>query len=704
MSAVAQAVDGRIASAFLEALTGSPDTPVTFQTFDDNSTRKNRSLVATLHGTLVGCLPELERLNASGAGIFVTVNETDGHGRKAENIIALRALFVDKDNGPLPEVLALAPSFRVRTIQGEHAYWLLKEGEHRDDFRPAQKQLIRVLDTDDCVHDLPRVMRLPGFVHRKGAPTLIDGLVIGDVSKRYTIAEVTRAFPFLRLAKPNEKPRKSPRERFDEAVARLALTTENRNDALFRTARVGRDLIRQGALTRDEVEDACIDACVRNGYADEKETKLVSTLESALSDSGAHWEAGLMCNDKGVPAANVGNACLILANHPAWEGVLALDVRNAEVFFRSEPPWVQAITGGDFPRACEDGDETLCATWFSKFQRMGIAGHVAQAAMLAIAKREPFDPVVDYLDSVKWDGVPRAETWLMDHAQASDAPEAYLRAVAKRWLIAAVARAMSPGCQADSMLILEGTQEAGKTSLGRVMGGPFFAGGPPKDVSGQKMQEFIRGPWIIEFGELSSFKKAEAEDVKTFLTNLVDRYRPAYGHVIGTFPRRCVFMGSTNRTHYFSDATGNRRFWPVRCGTIDVAALRLIRDQLWAEAVALYDAGEPWELTPAEKTLAKEQQADRLIVDSLEDKIARALETGVRASFTIGSKGGTWAIPPKCESVSVLEVLEHVCGDTHEHNKAMQMRIADILTHGLKWAHRRLTVDGVREYRFFRPA
>jgi hypothetical protein len=150
-------------------------TSFTFQTFDDNAERRDKTLARIFHGPLAERAAELARLNALGAGIFVTVNETDGKGRKKQNIIRVRAVFVDLDGAPLEPVMANGrrPHIIVETSPGKwHAYWLADLPLDR--FGPVQKTLIGQFGSDPSVHDLPRVMRLPGYEHRKGKPFLIE--------------------------------------------------------------------------------------------------------------------------------------------------------------------------------------------------------------------------------------------------------------------------------------------------------------------------------------------------------------------------------------------------------------------------------------------------------------------------------------------------------------------------------------------------
>lgn len=159
----------------------------TFQTFDD-SPAKRPELVRTLHGTLTEHYDELSRLNKLGAGVFFTINETDGKGRKNENIVRVRALFADFDE-PDKDRMRLfldmgrkGPSCVVESSPGKHhAYWLMDDqGVSRDqtpadlaEFTPAQKLLAYCFGSDPKICDLARVMRVPGFYHNKGAPFLV---------------------------------------------------------------------------------------------------------------------------------------------------------------------------------------------------------------------------------------------------------------------------------------------------------------------------------------------------------------------------------------------------------------------------------------------------------------------------------------------------------------------------------------------------
>lgn len=197
--------DAEHAATFLGALSGSDGwtTPVSFQTLDDRKSGRS-DLIRCLHTSLRVAAGTLAHLNAEGAGIFVTVNTTNGRGRKAADIVALRALFIDED-GPSKAALKLPPSIVVRSARGSHVYWLLKRGEEQEAFTAGQRHLARFYGTDPTVCDLPRVMRLPGSMHQKANAVFVTlQEVHGD--RRYSIDEILAAHPIKRTRKRALRP------------------------------------------------------------------------------------------------------------------------------------------------------------------------------------------------------------------------------------------------------------------------------------------------------------------------------------------------------------------------------------------------------------------------------------------------------------------------------------------------------------------
>jgi predicted P-loop ATPase len=216
-----------------------------------------------------------------------------------------------------------------------------------------------------------------------------------------------------------------------------------------------------------------------------------------------------------------------------------------------------------------------------------------QLAVEWAAKQRAFHPVREYLDGLRWDGHQRIPTWLADYLGAPGSEASDLPPVGRWWLISAVARAKRPGCKADHMLVLEGPQGVGKSTAASILGGEWFSG-ELGDLRDKDAAQSLAGVWIVEMSELDAMRKADATRVKTFLTLRADHFRPSYGRNVVDRPRQCVFCGTTNENRYLQDPTGARRFWPVKIGGLDADALARDRDQLWAEAVALYQSGERW--------------------------------------------------------------------------------------------------------------
>jgi predicted P-loop ATPase len=209
-----------------------------------------------------------------------------------------------------------------------------------------------------------------------------------------------------------------------------------------------------------------------------------------------------------------------------------------------------------------------------------------------LCARATFHPVRTYLENLRWDGIDRCHTWLSRYCAVEDAE--YARAVGVRWLVGAVQRVMQPGSQMDSMLIFYGKQGLGKSTAANILAGDWFLDNlKPLGGFGKESEEGLRGKWIVEVAELQGFNRVDMTKIKEFLTRKVDTYRMSYGRRSADFPRQCVFIGTTNESHFLRDDE-NRRFWAVECkGDFDLAGLRRDRNQIWAQALTLYKQGHP---------------------------------------------------------------------------------------------------------------
>jgi putative DNA primase/helicase len=239
-----------------------------------------------------------------------------------------------------------------------------------------------------------------------------------------------------------------------------------------------------------------------------------------------------------------------------------------------------------------------------------------------------FDPVREYLDGLKWDGVPRIDRWLVRYCGCDDTP--LNRAFGRKWLVAGVRRVREPGCKFDTMLVLEGFQGQGKSTLFLILAGgdENFSDAEIIGDDKKKQQEAVQGVWIYEIGELEGMAKRDVTAIKLFLSKTHDRARPAFGRARVDRARRCVFAGTTNDDTYLRDTTGNRRVWPAKAhGLIDLDGVRRDRDQLWAEAAAMEASGEALTLPSTLWSIASIEQQARLAHDPWEDLIERHLST-----------------------------------------------------------------------------
>lgn len=345
---------------------------------------------------------------------------------------------------------------------------------------------------------------------------------------------------------------------------------------------------------------ASIMAYVR-GARETQQFPLVRDLDDVAGTwlDGLAWTSKQKKGDEPVcrPASTTANAAHILTNDIRWRGVLAYNSFTEDVVKRVSPPWGADLAGKDVvDGAWTETDVTRAEVWLDLAYGLKMSAKSLSSAIVMVAKKETVHPVRDYLASLEWDGVPRIDRFLVTLFGAPDTP--YIRAAGRAWLISAVARVLTPGCKVDTMLILEGPQGIRKsTALCALTGEAWFVE-LSSSIDPRDTPQLLRGKWIAEFPELAAFKRTkDQETIKAFISRRLDTYRPPYGYRSQDFPRQSVFAGSTNDEKYVKDPTGARRLWPVPCGAINVRHVEIERNQLWAEAVLAFGAGEVWYLT-----------------------------------------------------------------------------------------------------------
>lgn len=243
-------------------------------------------------------------------------------------------------------------------------------------------------------------------------------------------------------------------------------------------------------------------------------------------------------------------------------------------------------------------------------------------AIQIAAYQNPKNEVREYIQSHTWDKEPRLETFFQKAMGAEDSE--YSRAISRNFFISIVARVINPGCKVDTMVILEGGQGTFKSTSLKVLAGDWFAEAN-SSLDSKDFEQGLLGRMIVEFGELDQFRKSDSTLIKKKLSCSVDSYRPSYGRSVVDIPRTCVFVGTTNKDKYLQDETGGRRFWPIRVKICDIEYIKDNRDQLFAEALWMYNQGCTWHEVPEQ---AKEEQEARREQDPFEELITKWLETG----------------------------------------------------------------------------
>jgi len=336
------------------------------------------------------------------------------------------------------------------------------------------------------------------------------------------------------------------------------------------------------------------------------------------------WRDGLLCDDNGRAKPLLANASKALRDAPALRGLVAYNEFSLRPCLARKAPW---LDGAEFQARDWATEDTLALTTWLQENGVEVNDDTARKAMRLVSADNRFHPIRDYLGGLTWDGVPRVGQWLVTYAGAED--NEFNRAVGRMALIAAVARIYEPGCKVDNMLVLESGQGAGKSALiARLFGQDWTIDRLP-DLSSKEALINLRGKWVVEVAELAAFKGRGAEQIKAFLTSPVDVFRPPYGETVESYPRQNVFIGTTNEDQYLDDPTGNRRPWPVKVSeALDVEGIGRDRDQLWAEAVHLYQQGEQWWIPKGSPLWdrATGVQRERVRADAWQEEISEWLD------------------------------------------------------------------------------
>ena len=351
----------------------------------------------------------------------------------------------------------------------------------------------------------------------------------------------------------------------------------------------------------------------------------------------------LQLDGRGKPLCNHSNLVKLFTEHADWAGALATDD------FEGKRKVIQPIPNDRVhkhtfkPRQLEDEDFTRVSMWLNEHKFLQTQKSTVVDAIHKACSEQSFNPVKDYLQRCR-SNCAINETlfneWMMRFLGVETSTEdqrRYVEAVSRLSLIQAVARVFEPGCKADSVVILEGSQGTGKSTCLSILFSPEYFGDQLPPMTSKDASSYLRGKWCIELAELEYKRKTEIEAIKAFISRTHENYRPAFGREEITQPRTCVFWGTTNKDDYLNDETGNRRFLPIKTNEIDLVGMRKARDSLWGAAVNAYFYEEPYWLTGDLSQIAADEAKSRMEQDpwceSILGNMKDMKETSIRDAF-----------------------------------------------------------------------
>lgn len=391
----------------------------------------------------------------------------------------------------------------------------------------------------------------------------------------------------------------------------------------------GRDAPSYKAMATFASEDQSVSLTLAN----DTRARAVLDFEADLpeDDTDDSWKAKLVRGENGDVKPLITNAVLILENEPALQGIRYNELSNG-IEIKGKLPWPRPN------KYWRDADDAQLYTWVADRYGVQFPENRFSKALTTVTDKRRFNPLREYVQQLpEWDGVPRADTLLIDYLGAPDTE--YTRVVTRKTLVGAIQRVLQPGCKFDTVLVLDGKPGIGKSTLLRKLGGKWFSDSLSlADTRDKTAAEKLQGVWIMEIGEMQGTRKADVDIMKGFISRQVDEYRAAYGRVVERHPRTCIICGTTNSTTGFlRDTTGNRRFWPVTVnggGRLSVWDMTEdTRAQIWAETMILVAEGETSYLDAAMELEAAKMQREAIEYDDREGEVIDYLETLLPADW-----------------------------------------------------------------------
>ena len=356
---------------------------------------------------------------------------------------------------------------------------------------------------------------------------------------------------------------------------------------------------------------------------------------STLTEAESAWVAEMEVDRYGNYVASVKNFRLILENDPYLKKGIGLNTFSHKMEVLKKMPW-DSITE---IKIWSDDDWGCLRCYLGEDPYNMARTPKLEDVVSLIKKKNSFHPVTDYLNRLQWDGRQRVDSVFIDYLGAENTE--YTKAVTRKALVACVARVFKPGVKFDTVLTLVGKQGTGKSTIIKKLGKDWYSDTFSFNMLHQGKQAFeqIQGVWLVEIGEMVGLKKADVEAAKNFISSGTDIYRPSHGRETVSRKRQCVFFGTTNSEEFLKAANGNRRFWPVDVHTVapvksvwkDLNEAEI--NQIWAEALVLYNAGEPLNLSQELEDQAMKVQEAHEENDERAGLIAKYLDTPIPANW-----------------------------------------------------------------------
>ena len=368
-------------------------------------------------------------------------------------------------------------------------------------------------------------------------------------------------------------------------------------------------------------EFAGADVRVKLRIFEEKRQAAAEDFDEADPDA---WKKQLQYEKKSMELKNnLHNLMLILENDENLKGIVFNQLADG-MEIRGKVPWPHPA------KFWRDADDAQLICYVDAAYGTFSARNYDIAVTKAVDDRS-YHPIREFFEMLPaWDGVERADTLLIDYLGAEDTP--YVRAVTRKELCAAYCRVYHPGIKFDSMIVLNGDQGIGKSTLIAKLGGEWYSDSLNlSDMNDKTAAEKLQGYWIMEIGELAGMRKADLDKVKAFISRQDDKYRASFGRRVTPHPRQCVFFGTTNSQNgYLRDITGNRRYWNVKVpGNGKYKPWDMDEDtvkQVWAEVMVYAKAGEKLYLPPELEAYAKEEQRAAMERDDREGLVQEYLD------------------------------------------------------------------------------